>query len=123
MRELFHAFAKKISEIAGSPASFTLAILFIAGWAISGPLYNFSNTWQLVINTCTTILTFLMVFLIQNSQNRDSKAVQLKLDELIKAGPRASDKMIDLENMSEEEIQKFEEKFRTLGDKANSRSK
>ena len=85
MKNIFRAISNKVSGAAGSPYTFLLAFLVVVFWASSGPMFNFSNTWQLVINTGTTIITFLMVFLIQNTQNRDGKAVQLKLDELIRA--------------------------------------
>lgn len=100
---MFRRFASSISAIAGSAWAFCLAILIIVVWAVTGPLFGFSDTWQLVINTGTTIVTFLMVFLIQNTQNRDSRAMQLKLDELIRAG-RASDRFIDIEDLSDEEL-------------------
>src|SRR5262245_62169039 len=88
VRELFRRFAHKTAEMVGSPWAFLLAVILIALWAITGPLFKFSDTWQLVINTATTIITFLIVFLIQNTQNRDSRAIHLKLDELLKGGQR-----------------------------------
>ncbi len=85
MNEMFRKFAYKTSEALGSPISFVIALCIVIGWAAAGPLYNYSDTWQLVINTGTTIITFLMVFLIQHTQNRDTKLIQIKLDELIRA--------------------------------------
>ena len=96
----------------GSARAFMLAVLLVVLWLITGPYYDFSDTWQFVINTATTIFTFLMVFLIQNTQNRDSKALQLKLDELIKSSRGARNKMIDLEELSDEELDVLEKQFR-----------
>lgn len=110
-RELFRKFAHKTSEAAGSPAAFISAIAMIMMWAFSGPLFHFSDTWQLIINTGTTIITFLMVFLIQNMQNRDAKAIHLKLDELIRCVQGARNGMIDLEDLSDEEIEAFRKEF------------
>lgn len=108
--ERFRKFAKFTSEKSGSFFTFLLAVLIIIVWLVTGPLFNFSDTWQLVINTSTTIITFLMVFIIQNTQNRDAKSVQLKLDELIKS-TRASNLILDLDNLSDEELQKLEEGY------------
>ncbi len=112
--DVFHKFAHKTSVVVGSPWASVIAILTIAVWAVSGPIFGFSDTWQLVINTSTTIVTFLMVFLIQNTQNRDAEVMQLKLDELIRAIKGARNSLIDLEEMSEEELKKLEEEFRKL---------
>lgn len=104
MRDFFHQFSSKISQLMGSPWAFLLALTVIVVWAFTGPLFGFSDTWQLVINTGTTIITFLMVFLIQNTQNRDSKAINLKLDELIYATHGARNVLVDLEESSEEQL-------------------
>jgi low affinity Fe/Cu permease len=101
---LFTRFAKWTSHAAGHPTTFVAAVLVLFVWAVSGPLFGFSDTWQLVINTGTTIITFLMVFLIQNTQNRDSAAMQLKLDELIRAINGAHNGLLDLEELSDEEL-------------------
>jgi low affinity Fe/Cu permease len=114
MTELFSRFARRVSVLTGSPAAFLLAVLVILVWVITGPLAGFSNTWQLIINTGTTIVTFLMVFLIQNSQNRESQATQLKLDELIRALTQANNGVIDIENASEEELARLHDRFQRL---------
>lgn len=115
MAEWFRKFAHKTSALVGSPWTFVVALLTIIGWAVLGPACKFSDTWQLVINTATTIVTFLMVFLIQNTQNRDAKAIHLKLDELIHAVKGARNKLIDLENCSDEELKTIQEQFERLG--------
>ena len=102
----------------GSAWSFALAVLIILIWGISGPVFHFSDTWQLIINTGTTIVTFLMVFLIQNSQNREAKATELKLDELIRAVHSARNDLLDLEKLTDAELAQLEEEFRALGRKA-----
>ena len=107
MSKIFAIFASKISQIVGSPWSFIVAFLIVIVWGASGPLFNFSDTWQLVINTGTTIITFLMVFLIQNTQNRDAKAMHLKLDELISATKSARNEMIDIEELSDDKLQEI----------------
>jgi low affinity Fe/Cu permease len=114
MQDFFRRVAHKISELVGSSWAFVLALVLVVGWAVSGPLFHFSNTWQLVINTGTTILTFLMVFLIQNTQNRDSHAVHLKLDELIRVIDPARNKLIDIENMSDQELDRVAEEFKHI---------
>jgi low affinity Fe/Cu permease len=111
MREMFRKFAQKASNLVGSPAAFLLAVAVIVVWAITGPVFHFSDTWQLVINTGTTIITFLMVFLIQNTQNRDAKAIHLKLDELIRSVEEARNNLVDLEDMSDDELQKLQDEF------------
>ena len=112
--DIFHSFAHKTSVAVGSPWASVLAMATIVVWAATGPLFGFSDTWQLVINTSTTIITFLMVFLIQNTQNRDAQVMQLKLDELIRAIKEARNNHIDLEEMSEAELRALEEEFRKL---------
>ena len=111
MHQLFRKFSEKVSHTAGSAYTFIIAVLIIVIWITTGPFFNFSNTWQLIINTGTTIVTFLMVFLIQNTQNRDSKAIHLKLDELLYASKKAKDKFMDAEDMSDEELEKDKEDF------------
>jgi low affinity Fe/Cu permease len=112
---LFYKLARKTSEAVGSPTASIAAVSTIFIWAITGPFFKFSDTWQLVINTGTTIVTFLMVFLIQNSQNRDAKAVQIKLDELIRSIDSAQNKIIDIENSSEQELKELQQDFSKLG--------
>lgn len=116
MHEAFNHFSKKVAQLTGAPITFSLALLTIIVWLITGPVFGFSNTWQLVINTATTIVTFLMVFLIQNSQNRDSKAVHLKLDELIRSQKSARNSLLELENMTDEELENLEKDFKKLYD-------
>ena len=120
VRDAFRVFARNSSTILGSAWAFTIAILIIIIWAATGPAFHFSNTWQLIINTGTTIVTFLMVFLIQNTQNRDAKAVHLKLDEFIRAIRGARNKLVDLEEFSDEDLKKLEEQFKRLRDRAGS---
>jgi|SRR5262249_30125776 len=110
----FHNFAAKASYIVGTKWAFAIALLTILAWAISGPYFHFSDTWQLVINTGTTIITFLIVFLIQNTQNRDARAIHLKLDEIIRAIGKAHNDMIDIENLSDEELKKLSHKFELI---------
>jgi len=110
----FTRFAKWTSRAAGHPATFAIAVLIILVWAATGPIFEFSDTWQLVINTSTTIITFLMVFLIQNTQNRDSAAMQLKLDELIRAINGAHNGLLDLEELSDEDLARIRARFEAL---------
>ena len=112
MNEIFRKFAHHTSEALGSPMAFVVAVLVVVAWALTGPVFGFSETWQLVINTGTTIVTFLMVFLIQNTQNRDALAVQVKLAELIIAVEGAHNKLANCEEMSEEELEKLHESYR-----------
>ena len=118
IRDAFGVFARKTSNILGSAWAFVLAIVIIVVWALTGPTFHYSDTWQLIINTGTTIVTFLMVFLIQNTQNRDAKAVHLKLDELIRALGPARNKLVDLEKLSDDELQNLESEFEKLRKKA-----
>lgn len=111
MRNLFRHFSHWVSNAAGAPLTFVFAVIIILVWAITGPLFNFSTTWQLIINTGTTIVTFLMVFLIQNTQNRDSHAVHLKLDEILRALQEARDDLIDIEDDSDEKIDALTKEF------------
>lgn len=121
VREWFSVGSRKVAEIAGRPWVFALAVLLIVTWAITGPLFGFSNTWQLVINTTTTIVTFLMVFLIQTTQNKDTLVIHVKLNELIAATPHASNYLIDLEDMSEADLQRLEVAFQRLSDRAEEK--
>jgi low affinity Fe/Cu permease len=123
MAEYFRLFANTVSHIAGTAWVFLLALATIVVWGISGPVFGFSDTWQLVINTGTTIVTFLMVFLIQNTQNRDAKAIHLKLDELIRAIGKARTELVDLEDMSEEELENLQKEFQELHEQYASRAK
>ncbi|HEX4631728.1 MAG TPA: low affinity iron permease family protein [Chthoniobacterales bacterium] len=118
IRDAFGIFARKTSNILGSAWAFVFAIVIIVVWALTGPTFHYSDTWQLIINTGTTIVTFLMVFLIQNTQNRDAKAVHLKLDELIRALGPARNKLVDLEKLSDDELQSLEAEFEKLRKKA-----
>lgn len=110
----FRKFSQKTSEIVGSPWSFLFACVVIVVWAFLGPAFGFSDTWQLVVNTATTIVTFLMVFLIQNTQNRDAKAIHLKLDELIHAVKGARNNLINLENLSDDQLKELQEQFKQI---------
>src|SRR4051812_25187817 len=121
MKELFRHIARMTAEKVGTAGAFTGAALMVAGWALTGPIYHFSDTWQLVINTATTVVTFLMVFLIQYAQNRDNKTIQLKLDELIKAVRPAGNDMIDLEKLSDDELDKLEARYKRIAEHASHR--
>src|ERR1700716_2576806 len=118
VQDAFRLFARRSSIILGSPWAFAAAIFIILVWALTGPIFHFSDTWQLIINTATTIVTFLMVFLIQNTQNADAKAMHLKLDEIIRALKKARNELVDLENLSDEELKKIEEQFKELRQQA-----
>jgi low affinity Fe/Cu permease len=122
MQIYFRRFAEVASALVGSVGAFLLAVVVIVVWAVSGPLFGFSNTWQLVINTGTTIITFLMVFLIQNTQNRDSRAIHLKLDELLHAQSTARDEMVDLEDLTDDELRDLQKEFRKVHEEAQRRS-
>jgi low affinity Fe/Cu permease len=110
----FRRLAHHVSRAIGSPYAFAIAVSSVVIWALLGPAYHYSDTWQLVINTSTTIITFLVVFLIQNTQNRDSQAIHLKLDELIRAVEAARNNLVDLEDLPDEELAKLETEFRRL---------
>jgi len=114
VRDTFGHFARRSSEVLGTAWAFIIALVIIAVWGVTGPVFHFSDTWQLIINTGTTIVTFLMVFLIQNTQNRDAKAMHLKLDELIRALEGARNHLVDLEKLSDEELKQLEEQFTRL---------
>lgn len=118
MKETFRKVSNRVSAAAGSAAAFCLAVLIIIVWAVTGPLFNFSDTWQLIINTGTTIVTFLMVFLIQNTQNRDGKAMQLKLDELIRVTTHARGSFVSLERLTDEELAILDREFDELHEKS-----
>src|SRR3982751_5609647 len=119
VRDAFRVFARGTSEVLGSAWAFVVAIVIIVIWAATGHIFNYSDTWQLIINTGTTIVTFLMVFLIQNTQNRDSKALPLKLDELIRSIGSARNHMVDLERLSDNELQELQKEFERIGKKAD----
>src|SRR3954468_20764832 len=119
---IFDAFSTKVTKLSGSPGAFIIALTTIIVWAVTGPVFNYSDTWQLVINTGTTIITFLMVFLIQQSQNKDTLAIQLKLNELIACEERASNRLIDVEDLTQEELEtlkKFYIQLSELAEKEN----
>ncbi|MDB5121730.1 MAG: hypothetical protein JWN56_2948 [Sphingobacteriales bacterium] len=115
---VFERFSDKMTQFTGSSYAFISAVLIVIIWAASGPLFNFSETWQLVINTGTTIITFLMVFLIQKTQNKDSKAIHLKLNELLASNSKASNRIVDVEDLSEEEIDRLREYYCKISDLA-----
>lgn len=120
--KLFDKFSNAVTRATGSPAAFIIAFTIIIIWAVSGPIFKFSDTWQLVINTGTTIITFLMVFVIQQSQNKDTMALQLKLNELIASNKEASNRLIDIEDLTEHEIKalkKFYVKLAQMAEKEN----
>ncbi len=114
MNQIFRRFAHVVSEIVGSPTAFITALAVIIVWASYGPQFHFSEIWHLLINTATTITTFLIVFLIQNTQNRDAKAIHLKLDELLRAVKPARDRFVDLEELSDEDLDKLQQEFRHM---------
>ncbi len=114
----FTRFARWTARASGRPLTFSLAVALLVTWAVTGPIFRFSDTWQLVINTGTTIVTFLMVFLIQNTQNRDSEALHVKLDELIRATKGAHNALLDLEDLEEEELDRIRENYEDLAQKA-----
>ena len=122
-RSHFTRFAKWTARAAGRPATFIGASVLIVAWAASGPLFGFSDTWQLVVNTSTTIVTFLMVFLIQSTQNRDSEAVQVKLDEIIRAIGDAKNELLDLEELEEDELDEIRRSYQDLARRARDASR
>ncbi len=123
IRDSFHVLARQSSSVLGSAWAFIIAILIILVWGLTGPMFHFSDTWQLIINTGTTIVTFLMVFLIQNTQNRDAKAVHLKLDELIRALHGARNHLVDLEKLTDDEMKELEEEFGRIHARAEKAEK
>ena len=116
----YSRFAKSTAHFCGRPRVFVFAVAVIVAWIVTGPIYGFSDTWQLVINTGTTIITFLMVFLIQNTQNRDTEAIQVKLDELIRATQGAHNALLDLEELEEENLDAFRAKYQALAGAARA---
>jgi low affinity Fe/Cu permease len=114
----FSRFAKLTARVSGKPVTFMIAVSVVVAWAVTGPLFGFSDTWQLVINTGTTIITFLMVFLIQSTQNRDSEAMQVKLDELIRATHGAQNALLDLEELEEEELDRIKAGYEEMAERA-----
>lgn len=123
MKEKFRKFALRVSNAVGTPTAFLSAVLVVLLWALTGPVFGFSDTWQLIINTGTTIVTFLMVFLIQNSQNRDSRAFHLKLNELLKGVRGARTELVDLEEMSDEELEELHAEYRKMHEDLHSQVK
>ena len=119
----FSRLASRTAQMVGHPYMFLLAVLILVIWAISGPFFHFSDTWQLIINTGTTIITFLVVFLIQNTQNRDAKALHLKLDELIRSHVPARNDMIDIEKLSDEELDQLEKRYAAICEENKARKK
>ena len=120
MNDIFHRLAVKVSVIVGSPKAFVIALFAIIFWGISGPFFGFSDTWQFVINTSTTIITFLIIFLIQNTQNRDARVMQLKLDEILKSSKGARTDLVDMEELSDEELDELQKQYRELHEKVAS---
>jgi low affinity Fe/Cu permease len=123
MRDLFRPLAQLISEMMASPSAFLAAVIVIVIWLGTGPFFRFSDTWQLIINTATSIITFLMVFLIQNTQNRDTKAIQLKLDELLRSVKAARNELVSLENLSDEELERLRREFAALAASSSQTSR
>ncbi len=119
----FTIFAKWVAHLMGRPLTFIWAVPVIVVWAATGPLFHYSDTWQLIINTSTTIVTFLMVFVIQNTQNRDSEAIQVKLDELIKTNQEANNMLLNLEELNEDDIEKIRATYEELAEQSRQKSK
>ncbi|MFZ5560387.1 MAG: low affinity iron permease family protein [Pseudomonadota bacterium] len=122
MNAWFSVFSRWLADVSGHAVTFILAVLVVVVWGLSAPLFGFSDTWQLVINTSTTIITFLMVFLIQNTQNRDTEAMQLKLDELIRATRGAHNTLLDMERMDDQELKRFLKQYAELAQQARQRA-
>jgi low affinity Fe/Cu permease len=118
MNDFFRRFSQNVSALLGTPPAFIIAFLVIIIWGLSGPIFHFSDTWQLIINTSTTIITFLMVFLIQNTQNRDARAIHLKLDELIRTTKDARNTMVDIEDLTDEELNDLAKEFQIVRERA-----
>jgi low affinity Fe/Cu permease len=123
MDDFFRSFAQRASEAVGSKYAFALPLLLVLGWAVVGPAFDFSDTWQLVINTSTTIVTFLMVFLIQYTQNRDTLAIQLKLDELIRSVKDARKSLVDVEEQSDKTLGRLQKEFREMNPHSSGKNK
>lgn len=121
-KDHFQTFATRCSQVAGSRLTFVTAVLLIIVWAVTGPFFRYSDAWQLVVNTATTIITFLMVFLIQNAQNRDSHALHLKLDEIIRSLRSANNKMIDIEKLSDQDLATLAKQYQKIRDECESRT-
>jgi low affinity Fe/Cu permease len=119
---LFQKMSSKVTKVTGSPLAFIIALSVILVWGITGPIFGFSDTWQLIINTGTTIVTFLMVFIIQQSQNKDTTAIQLKLNELIACNERASNRLVDIEDLTDEELEKIKKFYIKLSRLAEKES-
>ena len=117
----FSYIARRIAVLSGRPAAFLVAVSAVILWGLSGPLFDYSNTWQLIINTTTTIITFLMVFIIQNTQNRDTEAMQIKLDELIRATQGAHIALLDLEELEEEQLDRYRRRYEKLAAEARAK--
>ncbi|HZQ24539.1 MAG TPA: low affinity iron permease family protein [Terriglobales bacterium] len=119
----FHVFATKAANLVGTKWAFLASLLVVALWLVCGPYFHYSDTWQLIINTGTTVVTFLVVFLIQNTQNRDARAIHLKLDEIIKSIDQAHNEMIDIEHLSDDELQKLADKYQKVREECDNRSR
>jgi low affinity Fe/Cu permease len=119
----FHLFATRAAALVGHKWAFLGALLVVAVWLVSGPYFHYSDTWQLIINTGTTVVTFLVVFLIQNTQNRDARAIHLKLDEIIKSIDQAHNEMIDIEHLSDQELQRLADKYQRVREECDTRSR
>jgi low affinity Fe/Cu permease len=119
----FHIFATQAAYLVGTKWAFLTALLVIVLWLVSGPYFHYSDTWQLIINTGTTVVTFLVVFLIQNTQNRDARAIHLKLDEIIKSIDQAQNEMIDIEHLSDAELQTLADKYQRVREECDNRRK